>query len=349
MTIEKFLSFWSQHNIEIIESMIALVIIFSLFLAYRSFFSKASKGESKEGVGHSLDTTQIEKALQKILDNQNQSPASVGKSSPSSHTSQSAGDADDLGVDLDAMDIESGGGVAAEEVQQLRVAITESQKKIETLQAQLNEAVQKASELAESAAAPSVDAGITSKDAEEFKAKIHDLEARLSEYEIISEDIADLSRYRDENEQLRKDIEALKASGVAAGSVAPTMDAPVPIVTSSTDSSPLSSEISSEMQTTSAVETESEVEPVGPAESELDAMLAEAINPPPATEAANEASSADLIDDELMKEFAAAVEGQKTLSKAAGKSGDGSKPAAQTGADTDQLMDEFENFVSKKS
>ena len=45
--------------------------------------------------------------------------------------------------------------------------------------------------------------------------KISELEARLQEYEIIEDDIADLSLYKTENEKLRAELERLK--GMAAG------------------------------------------------------------------------------------------------------------------------------------
>lgn len=297
---------------EIIESLIALVIIFSLFLAYRGFFAKDSKAEGSEA-GHSLDTTQIEKALQKILENQNHSK--------DSHSAEGAR----MNTDLDALDREAS-ETSSMEIQELRSSLSESQQKIEKLQTQLQEALQKATELSEASVAPAE----SSKESEEFKNKIRDLEARLSEYEIIAEDIADLSHYRDENEKLKKDLEALKSGGSAVpSSAAPSESAPA---------SP---------QTMSATE----------AESELDAMIAEATKtpaestspPPAATTPAEESASADLIDDDLMKEFAAAVESQKSLGKVAEKAGDGKEAAAKNAKETDQLMDEFENFVGKKS
>lgn len=295
---------------EIIESLIALVIIFSLFLAYRGFFAKDAKAEGSEA-GHSLDTSQIEKALQKILENQNHSKES--------HSAEGAR----MNTDLDALDREAS-ETSSMEIQELRSSLSESHKKIEKLQTQLQEAVQKATELAEASAAPAE----SSKESEEFKNKIRDLEARLSEYEIIAEDIADLSRYRDENEQLKKDLEALKGGGSVVLASAPA------------ESAPASSQAISESK----------------AELELDAMIAEAakapsepISPPPAAApAVEESASADLVDDDLMKEFAAAVESQKSLGKVAEKAGDGKEAAVKSASETDQLMDEFENFVGKK-
>lgn len=53
----------------------------------------------------------------------------------------------------------------------------------------------------------------------ELMARINELEARLQEYEIIEDDIADLSLYKTENEKLKTELERLKAlagQGVAA-------------------------------------------------------------------------------------------------------------------------------------
>ncbi|MGZ3771534.1 MAG: hypothetical protein ACXVCP_18250 [Bdellovibrio sp.] len=300
MTIENFLSFWSQHNIAIIESLIALVIILSLFMAYRSFFAATAKSEGMEGAGHALDTTQIEKALQKILDNQTQHP--------SQNIAAKTNSSEDLGmdVDLDALETDTSNS-NPKEVQDLRNSLSESRKKIETLQIQLQEALQKATEMAEMSANTS-SGGVDSKEADELKNKINDLEGRLAEYEIISEDIADLSRYRDENDKLKKEIEALKAGAKNTESTAASVAEEAVAVAPSAD-------------VASAPTSESSTDSV-----------------------------ADLIDDELMKEFAAAVEGQKAaLNNVAEKAGNGSEASAQTGTDTDKLMDEFENFVSKKS
>ncbi|WP_413612435.1 hypothetical protein [Bdellovibrio sp. HCB-110] len=324
MTIEKFLSFWDQHNTVIIESLIALVLILSLFLAYRSFFGKKSKEEASE-TGHGLDAAQLEKTLQKILDNQNQTakPARGG------------GASEDLGMDVDLDEMERTSvasktgaavgaaevaGESAAEVSQLRLTLNESHQKIETLQKQLKEALVAAEASAAaggaSAGAGGAEGGMSSQEKDELSGKVRDLEARLAEYEIISEDIADLSRYREENDQLKQQLEALKAgAGVVASAPTPPPQQAAP-----------------------------EPEPVPePAPAPVE-------EPTPAAEPpAQESASADLIDDELMKEFAAAVEGQKALDKAAEKAGDGSETAKSENDESDKLMSEFENFVSKKS
>ncbi|MBV2168697.1 MAG: hypothetical protein KUL82_08320 [Bdellovibrio sp.] len=325
MTIEKFLSFWSQHNTAIIEGLVALVIFLSLVLAYRSFFAKKSKSEMGEA-GQGLDAAQLEKTLQKILENQSQ--AAAQKPSRPAVTEDL-----EMDMDLDALEKNSlsstaeapvqVAGESAAEVAQLRMSLGESHKKIETLQAQLQEALQAATDAA-NMNAPAADAGsgMSAAEKESFAGKIRDLEARLAEYEIISEDIADLSRYREENDQLRKELEALKAGGGAAA-VAP------PVAEVATESEPTPEEPPAVVEAAAPVE-----EPAPMVET-------------PAADVS--AGGADLIDDELMKEFAAAVEGQKNLSKVAEKAGDGSEAAKKSGDETDQLMSEFENFVAKKS
>lgn len=61
--------------------------------------------------------------------------------------------------------------------------------------------------------------GASDKDLAEARARLKDLEAKLSEYEIIEDDLANLKRYQQENKQLRTEIAALK--NVQPGAVAP--------------------------------------------------------------------------------------------------------------------------------
>ncbi|UXR66196.1 hypothetical protein EZJ49_08025 [Bdellovibrio bacteriovorus] len=323
MTVEKFLSFWDQHNTAIIEGLVALIILISLLLAYRAFFAKKDKGGADVGNG-SLDAAQLEKTLQKILDNQQAS----GKSS------RSAAASEDFGVDVEMDDSPApvrgqatpaaaatasaaevsaaieGAKESAAEVAQLRLSLSEGHQKIAELQAQLQAA--QATEQASPTDGAAAEGGMSSAEKEELNGKLRDLEARLAEYEIISEDIADLSRYRDENEDLKKQLDALKAGGAVASAPEAAASEPAP----------------------------------APAEAPA-AEPAPDVAPP--AEATPAEGGSDLIDDDLMKEFAAAVEGQRALDKAAEKAGDGSDESAKAGDETNQLMSEFENFVSKKS
>ncbi|WP_235046122.1 hypothetical protein [Bdellovibrio bacteriovorus] len=296
-----------------------LIILLALFLAFRAFFAKKGSSSTSVENGQGVDAAQLEKTLQKILDNQANAPAA--KSRPA---------ADDLGVDVEmdesplttkkaqasaastssSADAAAVAAESAAEVAQLRLSLSENHQKVEELQTQLQAALA-AAQSAPAGGAGGGDAGMSSAEKEELNGKLRDLEARLAEYEIISEDIADLSRYRDENDDLKKQLEALKAGAPAPAAAAPT---PAPQPTP---------------------------EPAAPA--------AEVAAEPAPEASADSGGGSELIDDDLMKEFAAAVEGQRALDKAAEKAGDGSEEAAKNGDETNQLMSEFENFVTKKS
>lgn len=345
MTIEKFLSFWSYYNAAIIEGLVALIIISSLYLAFRSLFAKRVGNGDFTGAQVEVDTSKIEKTLQKILDNQ----AKAAKSASAKHTKNKSDEEDmDLDIHLDEMGSSSGKASAdrsnqipplmessapaiAEspaEIAQLKLTLAERQAKIEELLAQL----------AAQPAASSSD-GLSAQEKEAFQNQIQDLEARLAEYEIISEDIADLSKYREENEQLKLELsQALGKLGTNDATAAVSAEtAPEP-------ASAPSQEQTSIPEPTSVSESK---------ESSTPNVLAE--EPKVSTEevAATEESGAELIDEELMKEFAAAVEGQKAAAAAAKEApasaapaGSGEEPAVD---DAEKLMSEFENFVSKKS
>lgn len=353
MTIEKFLSFWSHHNTEIIEGLIALIVLIALFLAYRSFFGKKSAGAEEHASGGTVnvDAAQLEKTLQKLIENQ-----SLGAKLSANSDELSVGH----DVDLEASEPEAaratgepaasaagGGEATSAEVAQLRASLSESTKKMEILRTQLvqaqeqvtaakNEAAAAANAPAAAGGAAPAAGGMSAEERSEFDAKVKDLEARLAEYEIISEDIADLSRYREENDALKKQLESLKATApstpppAAAAPAAPAVDMGLAIepleqvkaapAAPAPEATPAPPKLAAVPDASPAVET-------------------------PAESPAEETSS--LIDDDLMKEFAAAVEGQKSaLETAAEKASDGTtKPKTD---DTDKLMDQFEDFVGNK-
>lgn len=100
-------------------------------------------------------------------------------------------------------------GASPEEIQKLKLEIAEKET-------QLAEAKK---------AAAGATGAMSEADKKALEDKVKDLEGRLAEYEIISEDIADLSFYKEENGKLQKEIEALKGGGVTAA--APAAPAPV--------------------------------------------------------------------------------------------------------------------------
>lgn len=200
MTIEKFLSFWDQHNVRIIESLVGLIVLLVLLQAYRIFFGKKSADEHDLVSSGGLDAAQLEKTLQKILDAQSTHARAKGDEVGAHHD-------DDAPVSPATAEVAA---VNSEEVAQLKQALAERQSAIEALQAQVKAAATEAP-IAEAPAAP----GLSDDEKKALDDKIRDLEARLAEYEIISEDIADLSKFKDENEKLRAELKALTAGGGA--------------------------------------------------------------------------------------------------------------------------------------
>jgi hypothetical protein len=270
LSMEKFLQFWSHYNAAIIETLVALILISAIYLAYRTFFgAKGADTFDAVGGGGGASTAQIEKTLQRILDQQQSGIKAVG----SIHEGGAGASA--------------GGGAPEELVQELvltKKALEEKEKQIVGLQEKAAEAAKAARSSAggpsaqDIAAAASAAAGLAEKERFDYEAKIKELEARLAEYEIISEDIADLSFFKEENARLTKELEILRGGdgGVPI--------APVPAAA-----------------------------PVAPAE------------------------AANAIDDSLMAEFAAAVEGQKI----------GTPESAPKADENEKLLTEFENFNKK--
>lgn len=195
------------------------------------------------------------------------------------------------------------------ELESMRVKLEEKEKEIEGLKSQ-----------------PAAPSGAGSA---ELEAQIKDLKARLEEYEVIADDIADLSRYRKENDQLKQEIDKLKGGAPAA----PAAAAPPPAAPAAAAPEPAAPP------------------PAPAAEAPAPAAAAPTPAPPPApAPAAAPADTGELLDDDLMKAFAEAVAGQKsgTLEK-----GEATPPPAPpvdpsvTTAEDAKLMQDFESFVKK--
>lgn len=200
MSVEAFLSFWDHYNTVIIQFLIGVVLFITVYVAYRTFFGEDEAAATPGGA--SFDVGALEKTLQKLLESQNAGPKSAGGASP--------------GAEAPA-----GGstGVSGAEVEKLKADLAEKEKALADLQA----------------------AGVAGAAQEKTKLeeRVKDLEARLAEYEIISEDIADLSFYKEENGKLQKELETLRKTGAApavaqaapAVEPAPVAAAPEPALT----------------------------------------------------------------------------------------------------------------------
>tara|TARA_B110001454_G_C12723186_1_gene435830 strand:+ start:15980 stop:16921 length:942 start_codon:yes stop_codon:yes gene_type:complete len=312
VNFENFLQFWSVYNRQIIEFVFVSTFVLILFVIYRQFFSKTETvgGGDVHATPVSIDTSEIEEKLKKILENQGAFKA------VSADTLATAGATTTAAT--------PGAMVDTRELEKLRSEIKEKEKAIEEMKK----------------AATAVPAGtgvVATVDTKKFEDKIKELEGRLQEYEIISEDIADLSFYKEENARLQKE---LSSKGSASTTSEPT-PAPVAPVQAAPEPPPV-------------------VATPPPAETPVPVTTPE---PTPAVAAAAPGAIDSVIDDDILKEFAAAVEGQKAAEKpknvaaeavstvvepAAPPTGEPAQPVdPQKLNESKELMGEFENFIKK--
>ena len=199
----------------------------------------------------------------------------------------------------------------SQEVEKLKTELKEKEKAIEDLKK----------------IAPVNAASGPSDESKKLEEKIKELEGRLQEYEIISEDIADLSFYKEENNRLQKELGEAKGGSSAA--------------------IPKASESSSPKIEATAIPAVNETATVSAPVIEAPAPIpASTTAPAPTTEPSIPAVSASekVIDDDILKEFAAAVEGQKNTEQQ-------QQPVKELDpqkiTESKELMGEFENFIKK--
>lgn len=188
MNLGHILPFLVQHAETIFSVTLGIVLLLSGYLIYRSYFTPEASGHEATAA----DLNRIEESLRKIISQTGHlptaselaaaaptpAPATDGTASASAQNAAPTTSADDA---------------------QLRAEIEARNRQIEELKKQL-EAVK------------------SQDNTPELLAKIKSLEDRLNEYEIIEDDIADLSFYKEENAKLKKELEALKGGSPAAAS-----------------------------------------------------------------------------------------------------------------------------------
>ncbi len=97
----------------------------------------------------------------------------------------------------------------SEKVDELEKEVLEKDRKIAELNKQLTQSSGSGGDSGGGEMSAAAAAGVN--DNSDLLAKISELEERLMEYEIIEDDIADLSLYKTENEKLKEELERLKA------------------------------------------------------------------------------------------------------------------------------------------
>lgn len=200
--MEKTLHFIAYYNSQIIQVGFGIVFLLIVVYVYRLFFMPhVAELSSNENLNIEI----IEKKLNIIIDQQKHKIQTVTETIPSEKSSEE--------------------GASPEEVDKLKAEIY-------NLHQQLKEAEKKSSEVSSSAASSSAStedprqkettqdsAGNLAQDSAtansvQLEAKISDLQVRLSEYEIIADDIAELSQLRLDNAKLIQELAAVKSGNL---------------------------------------------------------------------------------------------------------------------------------------
>lgn len=180
VNIGAILNFIMDHNQLVFGVTLAIVLALCAFLLYRIYFSQDAAVDVSSG---SQSGAEIEATLKKILSQTSGlAPAAPGATAAS-------GDVSVAPVGAAALSPEH-----IVEVEKLRKEVAANQALV--------------AELKSKAANPSTQ--FAADQTAELLAKIKILEDRLLEYEIIEDDIADLSLYKEENAKLKRELEALR-------------------------------------------------------------------------------------------------------------------------------------------
>ncbi|GEM_PF-3308062 len=231
--MEKAILFISHHNLVIIQSLAVGLALLIFIFGMRLFLKGSPSSASESGLASSES---IEKLLKEVLE---KSKNTVGQFQNSDSGSLSSENSAQL------LDLQN-------EIKQLQEHLIEKQNQIEEAKSQAQSAMG------------------TKSNQEELESRLKELEAKLTEYEIIAEDIADLSKFREENVVLKNQIK--------------------------------------ELQQNSANTIKTEMPPLETVESEPTPA------PPPSS------AQEDLaISDDIMAEFAKAVEDQKSATSSKNK------------------------------
>lgn len=265
MDLKLVIGFIYIHYILIFGTTLALFFTSCMILMIRSI---GNKSESEAAAP--VDVDAIEGAMRRVLQSQ---PVSIaaGSKIPAAGAAGAGAGSGEIVVDADAPPA-AGSAASEEELAARDTKIAELLKELDTVRLALN--ANDGDDPAKTALRDEI-AGL--------KSKYEEAQARLSEYEIIEDDIADLSMFKDENAKLKKELENLKAQ-LASGPATPAAAAPT---------APVESAAAEFVETT------------------VPEVVAEAPAPaPPVTESAPKADKFELnADDDVMKEFAAAVDG----------------------------------------
>lgn len=268
MDFKSGINFIAEHYVVVTGSTLALFFATSMVLLIRSI----GKKDEANLAPAAIDAKEIEEVMQRVL---------------ATHTPQIAaaptpGEEVEAEVIAEAVDeaVSAQKNANAEAIEELKKMIAEYEASIARLTKELDDV--KATAVANEAMEPKS----PEEDVGALKDKLAELQAKLAEYEIIEDDIADLSQFKEENARLKEELAKLKGGGAVsdpeAGMLAAEIDA-------------------------SRAAAQSEAPPAFDAAQE--ALIEEVKTAVEGGIAAGKSDRFELdINDEIMKEFATAVE-----------------------------------------
>lgn len=320
--MEAFIKFFFAH-INIIIYVLGLITV--LLIGVMTFLNLGADSENSNGSGgvDNKKITDLENLLKKMLESaQTRVVPATGVVDTEDKSKDPSAPAPQQVVvkEVDTAALNE----AKAEVQTLKGAVNEKEAIIAKLKSSLELAQQEQTKKA----APG----------QQMQEKLRELEAKLAEYEIIEDDIADLTMYKEENAQLKEQIKQL----MKGQSAAVTDGAPAPVVAEAPAPAPAAAPAPVAEAPVAAV---AEVSATPVIEEEVAAPAAPAT---PVVEAAAPATS-DPVSDDLLEQFKQALTEQAaaTEPKVEPVVSTEQSPSPQVeAAVNDDLMSEFENALS---
>lgn len=258
--MNEIINWITSHNALMIQSVFSIVMVLVVVYVYRIYFVSSGSNEASEDI----------EALNKKITQLIQQQAGSTKAISGDTGSNSSGASEKSDGQIESNETSE----LKNEIIKLKEQLNEAEKKIFELaptNGSANNSVNSAA-LANTAGAAEALAASSSQ-VKELTEKVQQLEARLSEYDIIADDIAELSQLRADNIELKKKIndlteqlasaqsktiahtevkEPIKASEAAepaVKSIAPTQEEAVPVVADLTTTEP---PVSTAMQETTS-------------------------------------------------------------------------------------------------
>lgn len=228
-----FLDWFASHNTLVIQSLAAVVALLIVFLIFRLLFATeaAADGVSAKNVTYA----QLEEKLNKLLEQQSQMKVSINAATDGAGMGEVLGEealaalsGDPAAAMAAATDgataAPAAGAVSAEQAAELSRLRAEISTLKDSVKRKENEIIDAKDQAQKSINTSEQDAKLNDLNGKitDYETEIDALKSRLSDYEIIAEDIADLQQYKKENIDLKNQLakQSTQTAPVAAVEVA---------------------------------------------------------------------------------------------------------------------------------